>query len=108
MVNRLFNPLIARFAAVAALLVLALAAPAVFAQEHGDPPCTMTDSTVGCTYDENGTDPVADFSAIDPEGEGIDWAVEGADLADFDITGGVLTFKESPQLRDAVRQGTGG
>ena len=39
MVKRFFNPLIARFAAVAALLALALAAPAVFAQEHE--PCTM-------------------------------------------------------------------
>ena len=49
-------------------------------------------------YDENGTDSVADFSAIDPEGEEIDWAVEGADGADFDVTGGVLTFKKSPNF----------
>ena len=96
MVKRLFNPLIARFAAVAALLVLALAAPAVFAQEHGDPPCTMDGSSVDCDYDENGMDPVADFSAIDPEGEGIDWELDGPDMAAFDITGGVLTFKKSP------------
>ena len=94
MVKRFFNPLIARFAAVAALLVLALAAPAVFAQEHE--PCTMDENTVSCDYDENSMDPVADFSAMDPEGEGIDWAVEGADAADFAIDGGVLTFKKAP------------
>ena len=45
MVKRLFNPLIARFAAVAALLILALVAPAVFAEEH-DEPCSM-DGTSG-------------------------------------------------------------
>ena len=96
MVKRLYNPLIARFAAVAALLVLALAAPAVFAQEHDEPPCTMDGTSVECDYDEKGMDPVADFNAMDPEGEGIDWELAGADMAAFDITGGVLTFKESP------------
>ena len=96
MVKRLFNPLIARFAAVAALLVLALAAPAVFAEEHDEPPCTMDGTSVECDYDENGTDSVADFSAMDPEGEGIDWELDGPDKDAFDITGGVLTFKKSP------------
>ena len=42
------------------------------------------------------TDAVADFSATDPELEGIEWAVEGLDAEFFDITGGVLTFKKSP------------
>ena len=97
MVKRLFNPLIARFAAVAALLVLALAAPAVFAAEHE--PCTMADDgSVTCSYDENGTDPVATLTSADPEGLGIDWDVTGADAADFEIDGGVLTFKESPNF----------
>ena len=97
MVKRLFNPLIARFAAVAALLILALVAPAVFAEEHDDP-CSMVGSTVTCSYDEKGTDAVADFSAMDPEEEGIVWDAEGIDRDAFDITGGVLTFKTSPNF----------
>ena len=50
MMNRISNRLIARFVAVAALLALVMAAPAVFAQENID-------------YAENGTDQVASFSA---------------------------------------------
>ena len=102
MVKRFFNPLIARFAAVAAVLVLALAAPAVFAQEHGEPPCkadTNADPvTVSCSYDENDDAPVANFSGMDPEGEMIVWSLAGVDAADFDITGGELTFSKSPNF----------
>ena len=52
--------------------------------------------TVSCDYDENGTDPVANFSAMDPEGENIVWSLGGPDAADFNNTGGVLSFKKSP------------
>ena len=109
MVKRLFNPLIARFAAVAALLILALVAPAVFAEEH-DEPCSMDGTAVTCSYDEKGTDAVADFSAMDPEEEGIVWDAEGIDRDAFDITGGVLTFKTSPNFEmpsDVDDPGTG-
>ena len=41
---------------------------------------------------------MATFTAMDPEGAGVTWAVEGADKSKFDITGGVLTFKESPNF----------
>ena len=51
MMNRISNRLIARFVAVAALLALVMAAPAVFAQ----------DSEID--YPENGTDPVGRFDA---------------------------------------------
>ena len=40
-------------------------------------------------------DPVATFSAMDPEGEMIVWSLDGDDAADFDITGGVLSFKQA-------------
>ena len=56
-----------------------------------------------CDYDENGTDPVANFSAIDPEGDSIAWSLRGVDAADFDITGGVLSFKKSPNFEDQAR-----
>ena len=48
-------------------------------------------------YAENGTGPVATYSATDPESATITWSLEGDDAADFEISdGGVLTFKSSP------------
>ena len=102
MLNRPFKSAFARAAIVA--LVLALAIPFVSggltsAQEVVEPPCKVVDKATGaveCKYAENGTDDVADFSALDPEGQAIDWDVEGTDAADFEIDGGVLTFKKSP------------
>ena len=48
-------------------------------------------------YAENGTDDVATFTAMDPEGTTISWTLEGTDADVFDISnGGVLTFKSSP------------
>ena len=52
-------------------------------------------------YAENGTDPVATFTAMDPEQTAIaSWSLAGTDEGDFDIDGGVLTFKESPNFED--------
>ena len=101
MLNRPFKSAFARAAIFA--LVLALAIPFVSggltsAQEAADDPCDMDGTSVTCSYDENSTDAVADFSATDPEQEGIEWAVEGLDAEFFDITGGVLTFKKSPNF----------
>ncbi len=64
MMNRISNRLIARFVAIAALLALVMAAPAVFAQ----------DSEID--YPENGTEPVASFSATDADGDPIVFLVE--------------------------------
>jgi hypothetical protein len=48
-------------------------------------------------YAENGTGPVATYSATDPESATIIWSLEGDDAADFEISsGGELTFKISP------------
>ena len=48
-------------------------------------------------YPENGTGPVATFTAIDPEGESIVWSLAtGDDMEDFEIDNGVLRFKSSP------------
>ena len=96
---------IARSAILALVLALAISfvtvglAPSASAQEAEADPCAMDEMTVTCSYDENSMDPVADFSALDPEQEGIDWSIEGhGDEAFFDITGGVLTFKKSPNF----------
>ena len=48
-------------------------------------------------YPENGTGPVATFTAIDPEGESVSWSLAaGGDMEDFSIENGVLRFKNSP------------
>ena len=48
-------------------------------------------------YAENGTGPVATYSATDPGSATITWSLEGDDAADFEISsGGELTFKSSP------------
>ena len=86
MVNRLFNPRIVRFAALAALLALALvlAAPVAFAQDSSIP------------YPENGMDPVATYTASDQDDDPIEWDLSGADAKLFTIEGGVLAFVKSP------------
>ena len=95
-----FKSVIARAATFALVLSLGIAfvsvglTPGASAQMADDDPCKMTDKTVTCSYDENGTDPVANFSALDPEGESIAWSLGGADMAKFVITGGVLSFKK--------------
>ena len=48
-------------------------------------------------YAENSTDPVATYTAVDPEQTAIvSWTLAGTDAGVFDIGGGVLTFKKSP------------
>ena len=49
-------------------------------------------------YPENGTDPVATYTAVDPEGAGIVWSLSGADASLFSIEGGVLAFVKSPNF----------
>ena len=108
MLNRPFKSAFARAAIFA--LVLALAIPFVSggltsAQEAVVDPCTMDESNVTCTFAENDTDAVADFSAMDPEQEGIEWDVQGPDAEFFDITGGVLTFKKAPDYENPADKG---
>ena len=49
-------------------------------------------------YPENGTDAVATFTAVDPEGEAIVWSLAGDDMGEFDIDDGVLTFNNAPDF----------
>ena len=53
-------------------------------------------------YEERRTDAVAAFTAVDPEGHGIQWTLAGDDALDFDITGGALTFKSTPDFENPV------
>ena len=49
-------------------------------------------------YAEKRTDPVATYTAVDPEGVAIAWSLGGVDAADFTIAGGVLAFVKSPDF----------
>ena len=107
MKNRSLYSVLTRFGIVAAVLTALLVIAPAAAQEADTGPCN--DAGTECDYDENGTDPIATYSSADPEGQGIEWSVGGTDGVDFDITGGVLTFKKSPnfeaptdRMRDAV------
>ena len=49
------------------------------------------------TFKENGSGPVATYSADDPEGDEVSWDIDGLDSDAFEIDQeGVLTFKEPP------------
>ena len=64
-----------------------------------EPPVVSGVNTID-DYDENGTDDVATYTATDPEGDtDITWTLGGSDSGDFDITGGVLSFKNAAGLR---------
>ena len=73
----------------------------------GDP-CMQNATTkaVTCDYDENGMDAVGTFTGMDPEGEMIVWSLSGDDAADFDITGGVLSFSKSPNYESPADANT--
>ena len=47
-------------------------------------------------FPENGTAPVAGFSAQDQDGKVIRWSLSGPDVERFSIHGGVLRFREPP------------
>ena len=51
-------------------------------------------------YSENGTAPIAAFTAFDEGEHAIRWAVSGRDDDLFTIDGGVLAFREPPNYED--------
>ena len=75
-------------------VVLALAVGMLFLLPGG-PAWAQDAETI--EYAENGTGPVATYTAVDPEQTAIvSWALAGTDAGVFDIAGGVLTFKKAP------------
>ncbi len=58
-------------------------------------------------YAENGTGPVATYTADDPENATIQWSPTGADASHFTVsTGGVLTFNSPPDHENPADTGT--
>ena len=95
MLNLSSNAAIVRVVLLAGFLLALLLLPALL---HN--PTYAQDANGPIEYAENGTAPVATFTAVDPEGESIIWSLAaGADMDDFDIENGVLTFKSSLTLR---------
>ncbi|MCY4528762.1 MAG: cadherin domain-containing protein, partial [Chloroflexi bacterium] len=92
MKNRSSYAVLTRFGILGAILAtLVFIASTVIADAH-----------LEYDYPENGTDPVVTFSATDADGDEIVWGLGGTDAADFDITGGVLSFKKSPNFEGAT------
>ena len=58
-------------------------------------------------YPENGADPVATYTADDPENAQITWSLSGDDSGDFSISNaGVLTFDSPPDYEAPESAGT--
>ena len=64
--------------------------------DRNEPPAFTNAPAAPIKYAENGTTPVHNFRAPDPEGRGENWDVTGPDAAQFTIGGGVLRFRNSP------------
>ena len=83
----------------------------IMVTQVNEPPPVMGEATV--EYAENGTGPVATYTAVDPEGTAVKWSLAVVvvgdlvedDAGDFSIDGGVLAFKKSPNYEDATGGG---
>ena len=82
------HPAFALLVALTVALIVPLAVQTAWAQDNGS-----------IEYAENGTGEVAIYTAVDPEGTDIvSWSLAGTDEGVFNIDGGVLTFKKSPDF----------
>ena len=88
-------PFIALLAALTLGLLFLLPGGLLQAQDNGP-----------IMYAENGMGPVATYTAVDPEMTAItSWSLAGTDAGAFDIAGGVLSFKKSPDFEMAADAG---
>ena len=53
------------------------------------------------TYLENETSAVASYHAVEPQGDNIEWSLDGDDSHLFSITDGVLSFESSPDYESS-------
>ena len=72
--------------------------------DENEPPVVTGNSPID--YLENGADPVATYTADDPENAQITWSLSGDDAEDFVINEGVLTFEATPNFEDAADANT--
>ena len=57
-------------------------------------------------YAENGTAAVATYKASGPDAASATWSLEGDDAGDFTISGGMLTFRSSPDYENPADANT--
>ena len=69
----------------------------IMVNDVDEPPSFTVDNTE-LEYAENGTASVTTFTAADPEGGDIGWALSGDDADLFAIDGGALSFNSSPDF----------
>ena len=91
-------------ALTATAFLAVLAASLLFLLPGG--PLHAQDADGPIMYAENGTGPVATYTAVDPEMTAVKWTLSGVDAGDFSIDGGVLTFKKSPDYEAATGGGS--
>ena len=81
-------------------LLAALAIGLLFLMPGG---LLQAQETTTIEYEENDTAAVATYTAVDPEMTAItSWSLAGTDAEVFDIAGGVLSFKKSPDFEMAA------
>ncbi|EEA96916.1 DUF5801 repeats-in-toxin domain-containing protein [Pseudovibrio sp. JE062] len=68
------------------------------------PELTVTD--VQSKFDENGTGPVAKFSAADVDGDALTYSLSGDDAHLFEIRGNEVYFKAAPDFENPLDVGT--
>ena len=84
-------------------LLVALAVGLLFLLPGG--PLQAQDANGPIMYAENGTGPVATYTAVDPERTAIaSWSLTGTDADAFTIVGGVLRFAKIPDYETASRR----
>ena len=78
----------------------------IFINDVNEAPVVTGDSSVN--YQENGSGPVATYTAEDPEGLTITWSLGGGDADDFSIgrNTGVLTFQTPPNYEAPAEDNT--
>ena len=81
------------------LLAGALVALLMFALPQSDQAHAQT-ATERIEYAENGTAPVVAYTAVDPEGSGIVWQLDGTNAVAFSLESGVLSFNSPPDFEN--------
>ena len=59
----------------------------------------------GIRYAENGTDAVETYDAHGPQGDSVTWTLEGVDASRFSFSGGVLSFRATPNYEGPADTG---
>ena len=82
---------------VGVMLALFLLSSSLYDYAHA-----RTTTTETINYAEGLTSPVTAYTALDPEGDTVVWSLSGTDAGDFEITGGALTFENTPDYENPV------